>query len=143
MLSVTLPDLCIVTPYPVDSWYIVGTVWAAVLFGESIVLLFLLRGVHPAWPQRLLAGVLALVGIWSVFLSIWVRVDPRTYTFICAIDAPYSPSPFAETSPAIVNAQGVMEDVTNFLVPLFLVIGLSLAILSRKQRAAAHQATNP
>jgi len=113
--------------YPTDSWYMVGIVWAALLFGESLALLFLLRGVRPAWPQRLLAGVLALGGIWSVVLSIWVWVDPRTYIFHCSLGAPDSPPPFVETSPPLVHAQGMIEDVTNYLVPLLLLLGLGLA----------------
>jgi hypothetical protein len=138
MPGFTIPNLCIVPPsFPADTWYIVGIGCAVLLFAETPTLFLLLRGVQSLRLRLVLASVPLLVGIWSLFLAVWVWVDPRTFIFKCSLGAPGEPpGGLIETSPPIVRAQSVLEIVTDILVSLILVGGLSLAIRLRERRVA-------
>ncbi len=138
MPGFTMPNLCIAPPaFPVDTWYILGIGCAALLLAEIPALFLLLRGAQSLRLRLMLASMPLLVGIWSLFLAVWVWVDPRTFIFKCSLGAPGEPpGGLIETSPPLVRAQNVLEIVTDILVSLILVGGLSLAIMLRKRRVA-------
>ena len=75
MLSQTLPAHCVPPlPPPADTWYVLGILWAPLLFAAALALLMILRG----W--RAFAGVPLLAGIWCLLLAFWVQEHPRTFT---------------------------------------------------------------